>query len=301
MAALDFPNSPTLNQQFAAPNGVTYKWDGTAWIVLGGAGLWTDTGTALTPTDATRNVTIPGTATTAKGRLQSDNSTATPWLALSVNRDMKAGTQDDATKKSWYLLLDTVNDACSIGRQPAGGAANNMLYVDASGNVSPSGYLSAGSHVRVTGSASGLKCQNTGTIGGDGYSNAVAFGWNGSSVTVRVDSTALGTMNITPPSDERLKTAVAEDVPGIDALLALRPVTFAYAEPGTVDDPGHPPGRHYGLIAQEAQPHVPLAVEDDGSAEHWLSLDYRTLVPVLIRAIQELAARVTAAPAPSNA
>jgi hypothetical protein len=34
MAQLDFPNSPTLNQIFAAPNGATYKWDGTAWIVV---------------------------------------------------------------------------------------------------------------------------------------------------------------------------------------------------------------------------------------------------------------------------
>jgi hypothetical protein len=33
-------------------------------------------------------------------------------------------------------------------------------------------------------------------------------------------------------------------------------------------------------------------IEDDGSDEHWLGLDYRLLVPVLIRAIQELAAKV---------
>jgi len=36
MAALDFPASPTVGQQYAAPNGVTYQWDGAAWVVTGG-------------------------------------------------------------------------------------------------------------------------------------------------------------------------------------------------------------------------------------------------------------------------
>jgi len=36
MAALDFPASPTVGQQYAAPNGITYQWDGAAWIATGG-------------------------------------------------------------------------------------------------------------------------------------------------------------------------------------------------------------------------------------------------------------------------
>jgi Repeat of unknown function (DUF5907) len=36
MAALDFPASPTVGQQYAAPNGITYQWDGAAWVVTGG-------------------------------------------------------------------------------------------------------------------------------------------------------------------------------------------------------------------------------------------------------------------------
>src|SRR5262252_534410 len=31
MAVLDFPNSPTVGQQFAASNGALYSWDGTVW------------------------------------------------------------------------------------------------------------------------------------------------------------------------------------------------------------------------------------------------------------------------------
>ena len=30
MAAFDFPNSPSVNDQYTA-NGVTFKWNGTIW------------------------------------------------------------------------------------------------------------------------------------------------------------------------------------------------------------------------------------------------------------------------------
>src|SRR5262249_11133358 len=76
MAALDFPNSPTNGQQYSAPNGAIYTYDGTAWTVSGVlstgsaaggdlsgtypnpsvvaavASKWTDTGTTLTPKPA---------------------------------------------------------------------------------------------------------------------------------------------------------------------------------------------------------------------------------------------------------
>lgn len=38
MVALDFPNAPANGQVFAAPNGVTYQWNGTLWTTYGGAG-----------------------------------------------------------------------------------------------------------------------------------------------------------------------------------------------------------------------------------------------------------------------
>ena len=36
MAAINFPSSPTLNQEFLAGNNVTYKWNGVAWVVKAG-------------------------------------------------------------------------------------------------------------------------------------------------------------------------------------------------------------------------------------------------------------------------
>ena len=36
MAAIDFPASPTVGQNFLAPNGATYQWNGTLWLALAG-------------------------------------------------------------------------------------------------------------------------------------------------------------------------------------------------------------------------------------------------------------------------
>jgi hypothetical protein len=48
---IDFPNSPTLNQVFQAPNGVSYTWNGTLWLVqntfAGGTGDFMATHSAL--------------------------------------------------------------------------------------------------------------------------------------------------------------------------------------------------------------------------------------------------------------
>ena len=36
MAAIDFPAAPAANQIFVAPNGVTYQWNGSLWLPIGG-------------------------------------------------------------------------------------------------------------------------------------------------------------------------------------------------------------------------------------------------------------------------
>src|SRR5262245_28956283 len=150
MAALDFPNSPMVGQQYSGTNGVLYQWDGTVWTVpLGGTDPWTVSGWTLTPTDATKTVSVPGGAAgagaasiihgsnTAKARIQTINTGASIGSAgLLANRDWTTNTQDDTTKPSWALLLRTDSDNAVIQRNPVGSNTSTaLLTLDNAGNL----------------------------------------------------------------------------------------------------------------------------------------------------------------------
>jgi len=47
--AWNFPNSPTANQEYVAPNGFTYKYVGTVWTLQGSGGSQGPTGPAGPP------------------------------------------------------------------------------------------------------------------------------------------------------------------------------------------------------------------------------------------------------------
>jgi hypothetical protein len=90
-------------------------------------------------------------------------------------------------------------------------------------------------------------------------------------------------------SDERLKTDITDSDIGLDALMALR-----------VRDYDMGGSRQHGLVAQEVYRVYPEVVHrggDDPVTEPW-TIDYGRLTPLLVRAVQQLAARVAALEAP---
>jgi Chaperone of endosialidase len=109
------------------------------------AKLWTDTGTALTPTNATRFLTVPGSTTAAqlvlgpsaaKGRVRAYPS-GNYAVALTMNLT-DAGGQDDAASPSWQTVLNCTgggNDGTYWYRTPPGGAATNMLTLSSAGHL----------------------------------------------------------------------------------------------------------------------------------------------------------------------
>jgi hypothetical protein len=103
--------------------------------------------------------------------------------------------------------------------------------------------------------------------------------------------------NIYNPSDVRLKQNVITITDGLDKIMGLNPVKFNWVEGFSPDEQGKD---MLGFIAQEVQNIVPEAVEDfsDGSSiivgesiiENPLRVNEKFIIPVLVKAIQELKA-----------
>ncbi|HTK04414.1 MAG TPA: tail fiber domain-containing protein [Candidatus Eisenbacteria bacterium] len=85
-------------------------------------------------------------------------------------------------------------------------------------------------------------------------------------------------------SDQSLKKDVAASAHGLNDILALRPVTFRYNEQPESDPVS------YGFIAQEVKPILPELVAAN-PGDGLLAMNYTGMIPVLAKAIQELAAR----------
>lgn len=111
-----------------------------------------------------------------------------------------------------------------------------------------------------------------------------------------------GTINT---SDLRLKTNVNNSVLGLDFINSLRPVSYKFIEGGLDESGASVPGSrtHWGLIAQEVKSSVDSAGVEDFAG--WVLLEknnpdseqalrYEEFIAPLIKAVQELTARVEA-------
>lgn len=90
-------------------------------------------------------------------------------------------------------------------------------------------------------------------------------------------------LSVTETSDEKKKENILDSEYGLDSILELRPVMFTW-----IDNPEN--GEQLGLIAQEVLEVLPETVNEfeDGV----LGLKYSQFIPVLIKAVQELAQKI---------
>src|SRR5215468_523054 len=149
-------------------------------VVAAAKSKWTVSGATLTPTDATKTVSVPGGAAgagggalvlgsnTPKGRIQLNNTIANPVLTLSANRDTIAGTTDDATKPAWQIFLNTNADNATIGRfPPSSSTVTNLLLLDNAGSLTTTG---------ADGASPVISCLGVGNVQGPIFSGRGARG-----------------------------------------------------------------------------------------------------------------------------
>lgn len=90
-------------------------------------------------------------------------------------------------------------------------------------------------------------------------------------------------------SDRRIKEDILPTEYGLNQIEQLEVVEFKYKNES---------GNHVGLIAQDTQQIIPESVKETdfsvepGSPEKILAIDYNEIVPVLIKSVQQLSARV---------
>lgn len=131
-----------------------------------------------------------------------------------------------------------------------------------------------------------------GTNGGSTWARLMIQERQGTWISWNTGSTNYGTVYLNGSvvvyggqSDYRLKENIVEMESGLDKVMKLRPVTFNWKRDGSYGE---------GFIAHELQEIIPLAVTGikDGLNESgepdWQNVDKSHIVPVLVKAIQEL-------------
>lgn len=99
------------------------------------------------------------------------------------------------------------------------------------------------------------------------------------SITVGASSTAFNTS-----SDQRLKENIADADDAGSRVDAIQVRQFDWIADGSHQD--------YGMVAQELQSVAPEAVTGDADSDEMMAVDYSKLVPMLVKEIQSLRARV---------
>jgi hypothetical protein len=116
-----------------------------------------------------------------------------------------------------------------------------------------------------------------------GSDNALYFGYNGTSKANINSSTGA----YSALSDARLKVNVTDSAKGLSVVTALRPVEYQMKDDSTG-------ANQIGLIAQEVLEILPEVVSVPATDDYFYGMNYSGVVPVLIKAIQELNAKVDA-------
>ena len=103
------------------------------------------------------------------------------------------------------------------------------------------------------------------------------------SVVGAINSTTTATTYVTS-SDQRLKDNIVDAPSASDDIDAIQVRSFDWKADGS--------HQKYGMVAQELQGVAPEAVSGDADSEEMMGVDYSKLVPMLVKEIQSLRARV---------
>ena len=249
-----------LADDLTTSNSVVYGFDGDTNTGVGRAGADILTivtnGTERVRVDASGNVGI---------------GTQSPDSLLSISGSNTGGALNALSLNN---TPDTAGNGAQIRFLQAGNLTNfiktnfvNSTWTLSFGTTSEQMRLQGGELIVGTTDqgAYNLQCNGTGVWGAGAYVNG---------------------------SDERIKDDIAPLPSCTDVIESLRPVTFRYKESWSKDQSIQP-----GFIAQDLQQALAGQPYLDGVVQQgteYLSVAYQTLIPLLVKALQESNARIAA-------
>jgi hypothetical protein len=208
---------------------------------------------------------------------------------LTANRTLTVGAGDGISVGASSVAVDSTV-VRTTGTQSIGGAKTFTSDAQFDGNIR------VGDLDTSTTGVDGFRVQKLSSVtyvftqcrAAELASTPIISHFRGSSAVFRVlaDGDVVNTDNSYGAiSDARLKTDIESCGPQIDDLRQIEVVKYR-----KVDDPEGP--RHVGVIAQQLQKIKPGLVSED--QDGMLSVKYSVFVPLLLKAVQELAAKVDA-------
>jgi len=239
--------------------------------------------------DATGNVGIGEDNPSGLLHLTGDTNSNGAELFLQVNNNnttdnlgaIHFGNNIDATlntilggtsgaNNSSYLTFSTSN----------AGTLSEALLIDSSQNLLVGTTTTSSTSIGVKILPSG---RLTLVTADSGTQYPVTFGRETTGAVGSISTTASATAYNTS-SDQRLKENIADADDAGSKIDAIQVRKFDWKADGSHQD--------YGMVAQELQVVAPEAVSGDADSEEMMGVDYSKLVPVMLKEIQSLRARV---------
>ena len=216
---------------------------------------------------------------------QGADGTSTEGLVIEASaNDNRLAHYYDATNNQWVITA-TYGSTGAFKPFTWWTSDTKRMTLDTSGNLlvgTTSTGLTNANSLSLEPSASGAAFINhaNGSSSGNGY---IFFGYNGSAIgSITQSGTAAVLYNVT--SDQRLKENIV-DAPEFGSVIdSIQVRSFSWKTDNT--------HQRAGFVAQELVTVAPEAVYQPEDTEQMMAVDYSKLVPMLVKEIQSLRARV---------
>ena len=193
------------------------------------------------------------------------------------------------------LARNDTSDGTIVFQKYDGTTTDETMRIDASGNVLVGQSSTALPGAGNTTEGISVSGQYDAIFVSRGTGSAIVLNRNsdGDIQQFRKDGETVGSISITSSatafntsSDQRLKENIADADDAGSKIDAIQVRKFDWKADGSHQD--------YGMVAQELQTVAPEAVSGDADSEDMMGVDYSKLVPMMLKEIQSLRARIAA-------